>query len=75
MTASTLSDHSPKRLAIRLEKAAAHHSDDPYKHAQHIKNDVKPAMADLREVVDNLETWVSSEYWPLPTYQDMLFLE
>ena len=32
-------------------------------------------MAELRETVDTLETWVSSELWPLPTYQDMLFLE
>jgi len=66
---------SLRKATAKLEKAASHHNDDPYRHAQHIKNDVKPAMADLREVVDNLETWVSSEYWPLPTYQDMLFLE
>ena len=39
------------------------------------QGDVKPAMAELRETVDTLETWVSSELWPLPTYQDMLFLE
>ncbi len=64
-----------RKTTARLEKAASHQSDDPYKHALHIKNDVKPAMSELREVVDALETWVSSEYWPLPTYQDMLFLE
>ena len=64
-----------RKTTAKLEKAAAHHSDDPYKHAQHIKADVKPAMAELREVVDTLETWVASELWPLPTYQDMLFLE
>ena len=66
---------SLRKATAKLEKAASHQSDDPYKHAQHIKNDVKPAMSDLRETVDTLETWVSSEYWPLPTYQDMLFLE
>jgi glutamine synthetase len=66
---------SLRKATAKLEKAAAHHSDDPYKHAQQIKNDVKPAMAELRATVDTLETWVSSEYWPLPTYQDMLFLE
>jgi len=64
-----------RKATAKLEKAAASHSDDPYKHAQHIKADVKPAMSDLREIVDTLETWVSSELWPLPTYQGMLFLE
>jgi glutamine synthetase len=64
-----------RKATAKLEKASSHHSDDPYKHAQHIKNDVKPAMTDLRDIVDTLETWVASELWPLPTYQGMLFLE
>ena len=66
---------SLRKATAKLEKAAGHHSDDPYKHAQQIKSDVRPAMGELREAVDTLETWVSSELWPLPTYQDMLFLE
>jgi glutamine synthetase len=64
-----------KKATARLEKANAGHSDDPYKHAQHIAKDVKPAMDDLREVVDTLETQVSAEFWPLPTYSEMLFLK
>ena len=64
-----------RKATAKLEKAGAAHNDDPYKHAQHIKAEVKPAMSELREIVDTLETWVSSELWPLPTYQDMLFLE
>jgi glutamine synthetase len=30
-------------------------------------------MNTLREVADTLETIVDKEFWPLPTYSDMLF--
>ncbi|HET7598713.1 MAG TPA: glutamine synthetase III [Gemmatimonadales bacterium] len=58
-----------------LERAAGHHDDDPFRHAQHIKASVKPAMARLRTVVDALETLVSADLWPLPTYRELLFLK
>ena len=32
-------------------------------------------MAELRNVVDNLETIVAADLWPLPTYRDLLFLK
>ncbi len=31
------------------------------------------AMSDLRADVDELETMVSAEYWPMPTYSELLF--
>ena len=34
---------------------------------------VLPAMAALRTPVDELETIVDSEYWPVPTYGQMMF--
>ncbi len=34
---------------------------------------VLPAMDKLRKLVDEMETMTSSEYWPLPTYGDMMF--
>ena len=64
-----------RKATARLEKVSAGHSEDPLKHAQHIAREVKPAMAELREVVDTLETQVSAEFWPLPTYSEMLFLK
>ena len=30
-------------------------------------------MSKLRTVADELETLVDKEFWPLPTYEDMLF--
>ncbi len=36
-------------------------------------NKIIPAMADLREVIDKAETIVGADYWPYPTYGEMLF--
>ena len=32
-------------------------------------------MNELRFIVDTLETIVSKEYWPVPSYTDLLFNE
>ncbi len=45
---------------------------DVHKHARHIKGRVVPAMAELRELADQLELRVSADLWPLPTYREML---
>ena len=36
-------------------------------------DEVVPAMAKLRKEVDDLETMTSSEFWPVPTYADLMF--
>lgn len=63
--------------AIRnLEHAAEHHTaGDELKHAQYIKESVKPAMAELRSIVDGLEQIVAEDLWPVPTYRDLLFVK
>ena len=48
---------------------------DVIRHAQHCRNKVVPAMDAVREVVDQLEFIVPDELWPLPTYQEMLFIK
>ena len=58
-----------------VERAAAHHDADPTKHAAQISRELKPAMAELRVVVDTLETLIAADLWPLPTYRDLLFLK
>ena len=30
-------------------------------------------MEDMRAVIDKLETLTATEYWPYPSYYDMLF--
>lgn len=43
--------------------------------AQHMRTNVIPAMNAVREVVDRLENLVADDYWPMPTYRDMLFIK
>jgi glutamine synthetase len=58
-----------------LEHSLEHHEPDVFKHARHIKAAVRPAMTELRAIVDELETVTSSDLWPLPTYREMLFIK
>jgi glutamine synthetase len=64
-----------RKSATALEKVATAHADAPMKHAQHIKAKVLPAMQDLRTVADELQLNVADEFWPMPTYRDLLFLK
>ena len=47
--------------------------DDPIEVAAYYKDSVIPAMTELRAVVDEMETLVSSAYWPYPTYADLMY--
>ncbi|MBQ2968229.1 MAG: glutamine synthetase III [Clostridia bacterium] len=41
--------------------------------AQYFAKEVSDAMQAVRAVADKLETEVSAEYWPYPTYSELLF--
>jgi glutamine synthetase len=43
--------------------------------AFHMRDNVIPAMNAVRDVVDELEKVVADDYWPLPTYREMLFIK
>jgi glutamine synthetase len=59
-----------------LEKALGSHVEgSTLDHATHVRDKVVPAMANVREVADKLECIVPDESWPLPTYQEMLFIK
>jgi len=59
-----------------LDAAAAHHgADGALAEAKHFCNEVLPAMAKVREAADALEAIVEDELWPLPTFQEMLFIK
>jgi glutamine synthetase len=62
------------RRAVELLEASAHDDEDPLRHAMHIRSKVRPAMATLRTAVDLLETHVSADLWPMPTYRELLVL-
>lgn len=58
-----------------LKEALAHEEDDPAKESEQARDTVLPAMEALRETADQLEQIVDDEFWPLPTYQEMLFIK
>ncbi|MDR3706915.1 MAG: glutamine synthetase III [Capsulimonadaceae bacterium] len=59
-----------------IEEALAHEGgDDLHEHALHYRDAVLANMLSLRKTVDALEEIVSDELWPLPTYQEMLFIK
>jgi glutamine synthetase len=49
--------------------------DDEKSKSYHMRDNVIPAMTAVRGVVDRLEKVVPDDYWPLPTYRDMLFVK
>ena len=48
---------------------------DVEKQAFFIKDTLLPLMAKLRKVVDDSETMMPKNYWPMPTYEELLFSE
>jgi glutamine synthetase len=59
-----------------LAHAMEHEGDsDLLTHATHYRDSVIPAMLQIRTAVDTLEGILPDEVWPLPTYQEMLFIK
>ena len=58
------------RLKARLAEHGGESAADEAAHAQSLL----PAMAAVRKVADELEGVVADDLWPLPTYQEMLFI-
>jgi len=58
-----------------LEKAVAalSKSKDTIKESEMIRDKVLPKMAELRKPVDEAETITAKDYWPYPSYGDLLF--
>ena len=59
--------------ALRDAHAAAEAIADSQEQANAYAHKVRPAMDALRAAVDAMEPIVASDYWPVPTYDDMLF--
>ncbi len=60
-------------VALEAAVDATSASHDTLAHATAFRAKVFPAMEALRATGDYLETIISAEYWPLPTYTDLLF--
>ena len=46
---------------------------DEQERANKYAHEVIPVMDDLRQAVDSLEILVESKYWPVPSYNNILF--
>jgi glutamine synthetase len=64
-----------KQQSDKLEKELAHEGGSADKHARHFRDKVRPAMATLRELGDELEVIMPHGTWPLATYREMLFIK
>ncbi|CAN5286852.1 glutamine synthetase III [soil metagenome] len=47
---------------------------DALAEAEHARAALLPAMLEVRAAADLLETLIADDLWPLPTYQEMLFI-
>jgi glutamine synthetase len=61
-------------LARARHEAEETQGGDPIRAAA-FRDRVIPAMTTVRELADLLETLVADDLWPLPTYQEMLFIK
>ncbi|HTO01598.1 MAG TPA: glutamine synthetase III, partial [Microthrixaceae bacterium] len=50
------------------------HIEGTVNEARHVCDSLLPGMADVRRATDTLEDLVADDLWPLPTYQEMLFI-
>jgi len=64
------------RAAVAALRAALSHEGDDavVAEATHARTELLPAMAAVRGPADALESLVADDLWPLPTYQEMLFI-
>ncbi|MEO1132689.1 MAG: glutamine synthetase III [Cyanobacteria bacterium J06639_1] len=60
------------KLSAAMQKHDFSSTED---HMQYCAKTIRPLMEDVRTYVDALEGEVADSFWPLPTYQEMLFVK
>ena len=58
----------------KLEETLQHSGGDVTAHLRHCADALLPCMLSIRAAVDGLEQLVDDALWPLPSYQEMLFM-
>lgn len=77
-TAKTVATEANAMMAAVNELIAASAKEDfasTNEHMQYCANDIRALMDKVREHADTLETEVADKLWPLPKYQEMLFIK
>jgi len=62
-----------KNAVLKASTDAAFETGEAFETALAYRENVVPAIAAMREVVDTLEVIVPADIWPLPVYADILF--
>lgn len=69
-----LTEELSERIAALDEaKSSIPSDDDVLHHAKYYQDIILPAMNEMRKIADTLETVVAKEYWPFPTYEDLMY--
>ncbi len=72
---SALVSELEDRVEVLDKAVASEPKGGVVKHALHCRNEIFPASEAVRETSDALEELVADDLWPLPTYQEMLFIK
>jgi glutamine synthetase len=60
----------------KLEAAKAKHDFDSIEsHLTYCAHTIRPLMDEIRGIADGLEAEIGDEFWPIPTYEEMLFIK
>jgi glutamine synthetase len=59
----------------KLVEIRSHHVEGLQAEAEHFCKDVLPQLLAIRKIVDALEGIVADDYWPVPTYEEILFIK
>jgi glutamine synthetase len=70
-----LVDTLVEKLDVLAEQNQELGGDEVVSKAEHMRNNIIPALDEVRDVVDRLERVVPDDLWPVPTYRDMLFVK
>jgi len=70
----TVSLQEELNLLAEISREAEKHHACKVGHARYMREKVVPAMERVRELADALEGLVDDALWPLPTYQELLFI-
>jgi glutamine synthetase len=71
----SLSNSMMSSVATLSEAIDKHDFDSVEEHMTFCAKTICPLMLEVRESADALEGLVADEYWPLPKYQEMLFIK
>ena len=60
---------------LETMKEGEHNCPDVAAHCLFVKDEILPKMLEVRSYVDELEELVADDHWPLPTFQEMLYIK